>query len=393
MEDGQATSKAHQIDQINLSRWMIKNKILRRLLSFRDEEIKNLEIVGKFNQGQSNPTYLIRMKSIDTNSTFNAVLRRKPTSIAHPSAHALHREFQVLTALQKHNDQNSNQQIPIPYPYAYCEDKSIIGSEFYIMEFVSGRIFTDSSMPGMTKKNRRRAFEDVMSVMANLHSVNIERIGLSAYGKGGKYIKRQLHRLMAISRRQAELSNTPAPQIEKIAKQLEQYAENCPNHHSIVHGDFKIDNIVFHPTEPKVIAILDWEMSTVGDSLVDLANLCVMYVMPRSKKSALSGLADLDLKSLGVPTRNELVNMYYLCTMSNSNIDAAPITFDEIQKWSGFYLAFVVFKYAVIIHGIMQRSKSGVASSERADEVAKALPFICTMAQSILDTGDRKSVV
>lgn len=385
MQDGQATSGTHQsIDQESLTRWMVKNTNLRRLLSFSDEEILNLEIVGKFSFGQSNPTYLLRISSIDTDVQFNAVLRRKPISIAHPSAHALHREFQVLQALQKHNEQNQYKQVPVPYPYAYCDDDKILGSEFYIMEFISGRIFTDSSMPGMTRKDRERAFEDVMSVIANLHDVDIGGVGLSTFGKGGNYVQRQLNRLMAVSRKQSELSNAPAPQIEKLANQLLQYAGDCPNHISLLHGDFKIDNLIFHPTDPKVIAVLDWEMSTVGDSLIDLANLSIMYLMPRSRKAAISGVAGIDLHLLGVPTRLELLNMYY--RHRTNSIKNTMITFDEIQKWSGFYLAFVTFKNAVIIQGIAQRAKSGLASSARANEVAKALPIICMMAQSILDT-------
>ncbi|OEU20587.1 APH-domain-containing protein [Fragilariopsis cylindrus CCMP1102] len=380
---------------------MINNTDLRRrhLSLFSDEEILlNLEIVGKFSFGQSNPTYLIRIRSSssiiekidgDDVKEFNAVLRKKPTSIAHPSAHALHREFQVLTALQKHNEhQNNNQQkqkqVPVPYPYAYCYDTTVLGSEFYIMEFVKGRIFTDSSMPGMTKNDRKLAFEDVMSVMANLHNVDIEDVGLNTFGKGGKYVQRQLNRLMSISRKQSELYNTPAPEIENLANQLLQYVGDCPNRISLLHGDFKIDNLVFHPTEPKVIAVLDWELSTVGDSLCDLANLSIMYLMSRSKKAAISGVKGLNLRLLGVPTRKELLNMY--CSHRVNSNSKTLITFDEIQKWSGFYLSFVAFKNAVIVQGVAQRAKIGVASSARADEVAKALPIICRMTQSILDT-------
>ena len=402
MQDGQATSRVSQsIDRQILARWMINNTDLRRrhLSLFSDEEILlNLEIVGKFSFGQSNPTYLIRIRSSsiiiekidgDDVKEFNAVLRKKPTSIAHPSAHALHREFQVLTALQKHNEhQNNNQhkqkQVPVPYPYAYCYDTTVLGSEFYIMEFVKGRIFTDSSMPGMTKNDRKLAFEDVMSVMANLHNVDIEDVGLNTFGKGGKYVQRQLNRLMSISRKQSELSNTPAPEIENLANQLLQYVGDCPNRISLLHGDFKIDNLVFHPTEPKVIAVLDWELSTVGDSLCDLANLSIMYLMSRSKKAAISGVKGLNLHLLGVPTRKELLNMY--CRHRVNSNSKTLITFDEIQKWSGFYLSFVAFKNAVIVQGVAQRAKIGVASSARADEVAKALPIICRMTQSILDT-------
>jgi len=351
---------------------------------FSDENILNGAMeIRQFGFGQSNPTYLLSIGLDNAKPRFRAVLRKKPASVAHPSAHALHREFGVLKALQKHNQQNHQGQVPVPYPYVYCNEKSIIGTEFYLMEFVSGRIYTDSSLPGMTKKDRQLAYEDVVSVMANLHNVDISKVGLGNYGKGGLYVERQLNRLTAVSRRQAELSKTPAPEIEHLARQLQKFSRDCPNRISLLHGDFKIDNLIFHPTEPKVIAVLDWELSTVGDSLCDLANLCMMYLMPRSKNAAVSGVAGLDLQSQAIPTRTELSRMYSQRRQQRNG--TTSISFQEIKKWSGFYLAFVTFKNAVIVQGVAQRAKAGLASSARANEVAKALPMICQMARSILD--------
>jgi len=392
MPDGQSTTEVRQpISKISLAKWLVKDGDMRTVLAFDPAlsyfsdasilcEAMNIK---QFGFGQSNPTYLLRIGNEDE-PRFSAVLRRKPSSIAHPSAHALHREFEVLKALQKHNQRNLQEQVPVPYPYTYCRDKSVIGSEFYLMQFVSGRIYTDSSMPGMTRSDRQRAYQDVISVMANLHKVDLAEVGLGNYGKGGKYIKRQLNRLMAVSRKQSELSKTPAPEIEHLARQLQQFAGDCPNQTSLLHGDFKIDNLIFHPTEPKVIAVLDWELSTVGDSLCDLANLCIMYLMPRSKKAAISGVAGLDLHSLAIPTRAQLISMYSNRIIKGNK--TTKISFEEIHRWAGFYLAFVTFKNAVIVQGVAQRAKAGVASSARANEVAKALPLICMMAQSILDT-------
>ena len=392
MPEGQATTKIRQaIDKLSLARWMVRNEDMKALLtfnpvfsSFSNESIlcEALEI-RQFGFGQSNPTYLLHIGNDE--GRFSAVLRRKPSSVAHPSAHALHREFAVLKALQRHNRLNPRHQVPVPRPYAYCKDKSVVGAEFYLMEFISGRIYTDSSMPGMSKADRKLAYEDVLSVMANLHNVDIDRVGLGNYGKGGKYVQRQLDRLKAVSRKQAELSKTPAPEIQHLARQLQNYAKDCPNRISLLHGDFKIDNLIFHPTEPRVIAVLDWELSTVGDSLCDLANLCLMYLMPRSKKSAVSGVANLDLKALSIPSRKQMLAMYARSRIKSQS-STTGISLEEIQKWSGFYLAFVTFKNAVIVQGVAQRAKAGVASSARANEVAKALPMICMMAQSILDT-------
>ncbi|VEU34658.1 unnamed protein product [Pseudo-nitzschia multistriata] len=401
MPEGQATTKIRQsIDQSSLAKWMVANDELKSVLAFHpavsyfsdEDALCEAMEIRQFGFGQSNPTYLLQIgrsdKDAPSAAPFRAVLRRKPSSVAHPSAHALHREFQVLRGLQKHNQQKTkDEHVPVPHPYAYCKEKSVIGAEFYLMEFVPGRIYTDSSMPGMTNTERKRAFESVVTVMANLHGVDVRSVGLGSYGKGGKYVQRQLDRLKAVSRRQAELSGTPAPEIERLARQLGEFAAGCPNRISLLHGDFKIDNLVFHPTEPRVIAVLDWELSTVGDSLCDLANLCVMYLMPQSKKAAISGVAGLDLRSLAIPTRKELLGMYSRHRIQTDR--TTTISLEEVQKWSGFYLAFVTFKNAVIVQGVAQRAKAGVASSARANEVAKALPLICMMAQSILDTEVR----
>lgn len=387
--DGQVTTEVRQcMDVSSLAKWMANEPMLRQIFAFnpissflKDEnQLRQALEIRQFGFGQSNPTYLVRVPAADN---FSAVLRRKPSSVAHPSAHALHREFQLLMAMYKHNQaypSDESKHVPVPCPYAYCTDKTVLGSEFYLMEYVSGRIFTDSSMPGMTREDRKLAFVSVISVLANLHNVDIAQVGLQDYGKGGKYVQRQLIRLVSVSRKQVELSDTPAPEIQDLAVQLQQYAGDCPNHISLIHGDFKIDNLVFHPTEPRVLAVLDWELSTVGDSLCDVANLSMMYLMPRSKRAAISGVAGLDLKDLAIPSRMQLLELYCECR------NLKEITYGNLRLWSGFYLAFMTFKNAVIIQGVAQRAKAGVASSARAGEVANFLPMIVQLTQSILDT-------
>lgn len=390
-DDGQVTTDVRQqLPLHSLARWMVQNDELRSHFSMHPASafLSDAALLGgsfqirQFGFGQSNPTYLLRIPEA---SDFAVVLRRKPSAVAHPSAHALHREYAVLKALQRHNRRCPlEDQVPVPCPFSYCDDTSVVGAEFYLMQFVAGRIFTDSSMPSMSKEDRQQAFLSVMNVLANLHNVNIANVDLESFGKPGMYVERQLNRLVAVSRKQAQLSGTPAPEIERLARQLQQYAACCPNHLSLLHGDFKVDNLVFHPTRPRVIAVLDWELSTIGDSLCDVANLSMMYFIPHGRHTAMAGVGGLDLRALAIPPRTRLLRLY--CDVRTS------IDYDETYQWSTFYLAFLFFKNAVIVQGVAQRAKAGVASSAKANEVAKALPLILRMTQTMIDKEVRPAM-
>lgn len=377
---GQSTTRVREpLDLARLASWMIKQPSLPvSILSF-DMLLSSLDI-QQFGFGQSNPTYLIQIRPGDTGSSkpYSLVLRRKPTKIVHMSAHALHREYKVLRALAQHNTLHPDGKVPVPKVYAYCYDQSILGAEFYVMEFVQGRIFTDPSFPGLSTFDRQTAYQQVLTVLANLHAVDLDEVGLATYGKRGHYVSRQLARLLAISHQQSILAGARVPEIEACAKALSVHAPVCPDAISLLHGDFKVDNLVFHSSEPRIVAVLDWELSTIGDPLCDVANLSMMYYIPHPSTIGIAGIQGVDFEVLGLPTRRDLVHGY--CAR-NTLIDV-----DSAWEWSGFYLAFLFFKNCVIVQGVAQRAKAGVASSAMAHQVAELLPTVLHLCRYIIRT-------
>lgn len=250
-DEGQRTTKLrHSIDIKSLTEWMVTQDTLRELLSIDKQAISKqngkIEVTARqFGFGQSNPTFKLIIVNKSSFVEKQLVLRKKPQKLAHATAHALHREFRILKALELHNCScGPSNVIPVPRVYSYCEDSSIIGSEFYIMEFVAGRIFSDPSMPGMSKTERRAAYQDILRVMSNLHSIDYHGINLSTYGKEGQYVERNIQRLMAVSAKQSK--TVPVPEIDDIAKQLSKAAPHCPNHISLLHGDFKVKEPFLH---------------------------------------------------------------------------------------------------------------------------------------------------
>jgi aminoglycoside phosphotransferase (APT) family kinase protein len=293
--------------------------------------------IEQFKGGQSNPTF--KLSAGDQ----RYVLRTKPGPAAKllSSAHAIDREFRVMDALYKSG-------FPTARQYALCTDESIIGREFYIMDFVDGRVLWDQSLPGMSASERGLYYDEMNRVIAQLHMVDHEKIGLASYGKPSNYFARQIDRWT----KQYKASET-----EKIAAMdalIEWLPQNIPagDDTSIVHGDYRLDNMIFHPTEPRILAILDWELSTLGHPLADFSYHCMSWHIPPGQ---FRGIAGLDHKALGIPSEAEYIAKY--CERTGKTIRKEDFS---------FYLAYNMFRLAGILQGIMKRYVDGTAASEQA---------------------------
>ena len=298
--------------------------------------------IEQFKGGQSNPTF----KLITPAKTY--VMRSKPGPVAKllPSAHAIEREFQVMAALKK-------AAMPVANMIALCDDESVIGRAFFIMEFVDGRVLWNPALPGMTPTERAEIFDEMNRVIARLHQVDFAAIGLADYGKAGNYLERQIARWS----KQYRASETE--KIDAMDKLIEWLPKHIPpgEETSIVHGDYRLDNLIFHPTEPRVLAILDWELSTLGHPLADFAYHCMAWHVP---PSAFRGLAGLNLEELGIPDFKSYVATY--CKRTGR---------PGIENFE-YYLAYNLFRMAGILQGIMKRVVDGTAASEQAVAMGKA---------------------
>ena len=284
--------------------------------------------------GQSNPTYKL------LSSTGAYVLRRKPLGQLLPSAHAVDREYRVMQAL-------AETAVPVPKVYALCEDEAVIGSAFYVMEFLDGRIFWDPRLPGLAPAERRAMFQSMNTVIAALHSVDHVAVGLAEFGRPGNYMARQVARWS----RQYQASETEKqPAMDRLIEWLPRHLppEGEPR---IVHGDYRIDNLIYHPTEPRVIGVLDWELSTIGDPLADFAYHAMAW---RVTPELFRGLAGVDFEASGIPTEDEYVAAY--CERTGRG---------RTRDWE-FYMVYSLFRLAAIMHGIAKRAIYGTAAGDEA---------------------------
>ena len=307
----------------------------------------------KFKGGQSNPTYRIDAASGPY------VLRRKPPGQLLASAHAVDREFRVLTALH-------GGAVPVARPLHLCTDESVIGSMFYLMEFMDGRIFWDPSLPDIAASERASYFDALIGTLAALHRVDVAAVGLADYGKPGNYFARQ------ISRWSEQYRASQTRKIPAMDALIDKLDARCPADDGVValtHGDYRIDNLMFHPTEPRVIAVVDWELSTLGHPLADLGYFCMALRLPRNP--ALPGLAGLDRAELGIPDEASMLARY-------SELSGRPIP----EDWP-FVVAFSFFRLAAIAQGVAKRAQQGNASSEKAVQAGQMTELL---AQTGLQT-------
>ncbi len=307
--------------------------------------------VEQFKGGQSNPTYLL------TTPGSRYVMRSKPGPAAKllPSAHAIEREFQVMGAL-------AGTEVPVPAMRALCEDEGVIGRAFYVMEFMPGRVLWDQSLPAMPPAERAAHYDEMNRVIAALHQVDVHAVGLASYGKPGNYFDRQIARW---SKQYLASVTEPNPAMDALLDWLPAHIPASARDErevSIVHGDYRLDNVVFHPTEPRIIAVLDWELSTLGHPLADFSYHCMSWHITTS--GAARGLGGLDLAALGIPAERDYVQRY--CERTG-RADAGAVMAD----WN-FYLAYNLFRIAAIVQGIAKRVVEGTASSAQAVETAKS---------------------
>jgi aminoglycoside phosphotransferase (APT) family kinase protein len=331
---------AHRFDRSSLEHWMAQN-----VAGF----VGPLE-VEQFKGGQSNPTYKL------VTPARSYVLRRKPPGKLLPGAHAVDREYRVISALRA-------QGFPVAEALALCEDEAVIGTAFYVMEMVGGRIFWEAAFPELSREERPLYFDAMNATLASLHRIDPAAAGLEDYGKPGNYFARQIGRWS-----KQYLGDVEAGRLRSMDRLVEWLPDHIPADEGqarVIHGDFRCDNMIFHPSEPRVLAVLDWELSTLGHPLADFSYHLMMYRMPAG---ITAGLAGLDLPALNIPSEGEYVAAYCRRTGRSGIPDL------------DFYIAFNMFRLAAILHGIKGRVARGTAASAHAEAAVAGLEGLADLA-------------
>lgn len=334
----------HRFDEARLARWLADHV----------DGVSGAVRVRQFRGGQSNPTYLLEAAAT------RFVLRRKPPGRLLRSAHAVDREFRIISALYGAG-------FPVPRPVVLCADESVIGTMFYVMAFVEGRIFWDPDLPGCATAERSAIYDAVNATIARLHGFDYAALGLEDFGRPGNYFERQ------ISRWTQQYRSSETGQIAAMDRLIEWLPDNVPADDSsgIVHGDFRLDNLVLHPTEPRVLAVLDWELSTIGHPLADFTYHLLPWHMGESGLGSI-GLLGKDLAALGIPDEETYVRRY--CERTGRSGIAER----------GFYAAFNLFRLAAILQGIAGRVRDGTAASAHARQAAASVAPLAALGLAAL---------
>jgi aminoglycoside phosphotransferase (APT) family kinase protein len=342
--------EAQRFDLGRLERWLVAQV----------DGFRGPLTLEKFNGGQSNPTYRV----ITPLRAY--VLRRKPPGLLLPGAHAVEREYRVTEALYRAG-------FPVARPLAFCADTEVIGSEFFVMEFVDGRLFWEADFPEVPTVERPLYFNAMNETIARLHSLDPESLSLAGYGRSANYFDRQIGRWSAQYFADEEAGRLPA--MEALIGWLRRNMPAQEERSRIIHGDFRCDNLIFHPCEPRVIAVLDWELSTLGQPLADFAYHLMMYRMP---PGMIAGLADLDLVQLNIPSEEEYVAAY--CERTGRG---------DLQDID-FFVCFGMFRLAAILHGIRGRLARGSAASAHAGGTAALLEPLLQVALAQMGGSARR---